>query len=80
MCWMKYHNHIHVKEIQSWIKQGIQPKHRIMDLWIQRQPYYFQQFVHFVRKDMQSWIVLLCLFTSKKILLNMWSYRMWQEH
>jgi len=36
MCWMKYHNPIHVKEIQSWIKQGIQLKHGIMDLWIQR--------------------------------------------
>ncbi len=39
------------------------------------------EFVHFVKKkDMQSWIVLLCHFTSKQVLLNMRSYKMWQEH
>jgi hypothetical protein len=37
----------------------------------------FQRSVHSVReKDKQSWIVLLCIFTSKKILLDMWSYNM----
>ncbi len=51
-----------------------------MNLWIQRWLDYFQEFVHFVKKDMQSWIVLLCLFTSKQVLLDMWRYRMWQEH
>jgi hypothetical protein len=33
----------------------------------------------FCEKDMQSWIILLCLFTSEQVLLDMWSYRMWQE-
>jgi hypothetical protein len=33
--------------------------------------------VHSMRKDMQSWIVLLCIFTSKQVLLGMWNYRMW---
>jgi hypothetical protein len=42
MCWMIYHSHTHIKEIQSWIKQGAQLKLGIMNMWIQKQPYYFQ--------------------------------------
>jgi hypothetical protein len=30
-----------------------------------------------MKKDMQSWIVLLCFFTSEQVLLGMWNYRMW---
>jgi len=41
MCWMKYHSHTHIKGIQSWIKQGTQPKHKIMNMWIQRWLDYF---------------------------------------
>jgi hypothetical protein len=29
------------------------------------------------KKDMQSWIVLLWLFTLEHALLDMWSYKMW---
>jgi hypothetical protein len=61
----------------KWIKQSIQPKNKIMNLWIRRCSYYFQGFMHFVKKkDMRSWIVFLCLFTSKQILLDMWRYKM----
>ncbi len=60
------------------IKQGTQPKQGIMNLWIWRWSNYFQGFVHFVKKkDMPSWIVLLCLITSKQVLLDMQRYKMW---
>jgi len=65
MCWMKYHNHTHIKGIQGWIKQSACPKHEIVNMWIQKYSYYFQGPMYYVRKDMQSRIVLLCFFTSK---------------
>jgi hypothetical protein len=34
----------------------------------------------FYEEEGHAIIVLLCLFTSKHALLNMWSYKMWQEH
>ncbi len=35
---------------------------------------YFQGYMHFVRNnDLQSWIILLCLFTLEHVLLNMWN-------
>jgi len=81
MCWLKYHSHNHIKEIQSGIKQSTQLKSGIMNMWIRRQPNYFQESMHLcAQKDMQSWIVLLCLFTLEHTLLDMWSYRMWQQH
>ncbi len=48
--------------------------HEYVDLKIVK---LFSWFMHSMKKDMQSWIVLLCLFTSKQVLLDMWSYRMW---
>ncbi len=71
MCWIKYHNHTHIKRIHSWIKQGTQWKHQIMNLWIRKWLNYFQGSAYYVRKkDMQSWIVLLCPFTAKQVLLT----------
>jgi hypothetical protein len=52
MCWIKYHNHIHIKEIQSWIKQSTHMKHRILNYVDSKVVRLIQASVHFVRKDM----------------------------
>jgi hypothetical protein len=79
---MKYHNNIHIKEIQSWIKQGTQLKPRIMNLRIQEATKLLSRVYAFCaqKKDMKSWIILLCLITLEQAWLNMWSYKMWQQH
>jgi len=65
MCWMKYHNHIHIKEIQRWKKLGTQSKHGIMNLWIRKQTNYFQEFVHFVRKKDNNHELSFCAFSHQ---------------
>jgi hypothetical protein len=51
MCWVQYYSHTHIKGIHNWIKQGTQPKHGIMNLWIQKWSYYFSKVYAFCEEE-----------------------------